>query len=262
MAAASRVGSRAEMAVARGRQEVLQESAGVVMMSDKRLLNVFRFKYLGFTFQADGDRLPALLQRMAIAGTRFGQLHEAWRSTKMPESMKLRIFACAVVSVLTYGSEIWRLGLKEQRKLRGWCARCLSVMTGRSIKDETVDPSFDLVSRLRSRRLRWAGHILRLEEDSLLRRVLVATVQRDLELGHSEEGGLLADAPDFVSVQELLDMAGHRVLWRKAVRELLPMSDPTRRQRSSGGKGSEGRSVVWMLASGHYLEDGVWKLGI
>ena len=87
-------------------------------------------------------------------------------------------------------------------------------------------------------------------------------MQRDLEQGHSEVGGLLADAPDCVSVQELLDLAGHRELWRQAVRELLPLSDPSRRQRSSGGKGSEGRSDAWMLASGHYLEDGVWKLEI
>jgi hypothetical protein len=227
LAVASRVGTRAEKAVATGRQVAIQALAGVVLMGDRRLLNVFTFKYLGFLFQADGNRLPAMLQRMAIARTRFGELHEAWRSKRLPLSMKLRIFACAVVSVLTYGNEIWSMGEKTRRTLRGWCARCLSVITGRSIRDETVDPSFDLVSRLRSRRLRWAGHILRLEEASLIRRVLLATVERDLERGSSEEGGLLADAPAYDTVEELLELAADRVGWQTAVRELLPPSDPT-----------------------------------
>ncbi len=141
LAVASRKGTRAEKAVAKGRQLAIQSLAGTVMMIDKRLLNAFTFKYLGFLFQADGDRLPAMLQRMAIARSRFGELHEAWRSKKLPLSMKLRIFACAVVSVLTYSNEIWRMGEKTKRTLRGWCARCLSVMTGRSIRDETAEPT-------------------------------------------------------------------------------------------------------------------------
>jgi hypothetical protein len=173
-----------------------------------------------------------------VARTRFGELHEAWHSRKLPTSLKLRIFACAVVSVLTYGNEIWRMGEKTRRTLRGWCARCLSIMTGRSIRDETVDPSFDLVSRLRSRRLRWAGHILRLEEASLIRRVLLATVQRDLDRGSTEEGGLLADAPAFSTVGELLELAQERSEWGRAVRALLPPSDPREKAKKAAEEGN------------------------
>ena len=79
------------------------------------------------------------------------------------------------------------------------------MITGRSIRDETVEPSFDLVARLRSRRLRWAGHILRLEETSLIRRMLIATVERDLVAGKRHAGGLLEDAPAFETIEQLLD---------------------------------------------------------
>ena len=193
--------------------------------------------------------MPAMLQRMAIARTRFGELHEVWRSKKMPTSMKMRIFACAVVSVLTYGNEIWRMGEKFKRTLRGWCAHCLSVMTGNSIRDETVEPGFDLTSRLRSRRLRWAGHIQRLEEASLIQRVLLAIVQNDLERGSSEEGGLLSDAAAYGSVEELLELAEDRKGWRKVVRALLPPSDPDKRKKkkkkaAGEAAGAEGESVA------------------
>ncbi len=55
--APSRAGTRAERLVLKIKQEKVQEAAGVVMMGDKRLKNVFVFKYLGFLFQADGVRL-------------------------------------------------------------------------------------------------------------------------------------------------------------------------------------------------------------
>jgi hypothetical protein len=238
MVGGSRVGSRAEKFVAKGRQVQLQEAAGVVMMGDRRLQNVFNFPYLGFNFQADGDRRPAMDQRMAIAKSRFGTLHEVWRDKKLPTSAKVRIYACAVVSVLTYGNEIWRMDAKTQASLRGWNARCLAAMTGRSFRDETVDPTFDLLSRLRSRRLRWAGHILRQEESSLMRRVLLASVELGLE--GPEAGGILIDAPGFASEEQLLLMAGDMEEWRAAVRALLPESDPsTKKKCRSEDKGKE-----------------------
>ena len=128
---ASRTGSRTERAVQKSKQVAIQAAAGTVMMGEERLENVFNFDYLGFRFQADGDRVAALTQRMAIARARFGQLHEVWKSRKLPTSTKLRIFACAVVSVLTYGNEIWVFNAQVVKKMKGWNARCLATITGR-----------------------------------------------------------------------------------------------------------------------------------
>jgi len=123
-----------------------------------------------------------------------------------------------VISILTYGNEIWKFTEKIKAKLRGWNARCLSVITERGFREETVEPSFDLVARLMSRRLRWAGHILRLGEDSLLRKVLIA--QSKVE-GRAN-GGLLADAPDFKTTEDLLELAQDKDGWREVVKALLP----------------------------------------
>jgi exonuclease III len=254
---ASRAGSRAEKAVAKARQVAIQDAAGTVEMGEKTLKNVFNFGYLGFRFQADGDRMPALEQRMAIARTRFGELHEIWRSNKLPTSAKLRIYACAVVSVLTYGNEIWCFDQKVLKKLRGWNARCLVVLTGRDYREETVEPSFDLVARLRSRRLRWAGHILRQEETSLLRRVFVAQLRQALEEGGIRPGSLLMDAPDFETVEQLEEMAGDREAWRYAVRMLLPETDPDR-SKGRKGKKKKGYSDAFMVANGFHLEGKEW----
>ncbi len=88
-----------------------------------------------------------------------------------------------------------------------------------------------MLSRLRSRRLKWAGHILRMEEASLNRRVLLAQVQAELEAGSSEVGGLLMDAPRYESVEQLTELAEDKKAWAAEVLALLPASDPKRRKK-------------------------------
>jgi hypothetical protein len=149
-----------------------------------------------------------------------------------------------VVSVLTYGNEIWRMDAKTLASLRGWNARCLAEMTRRSFRDETVDPTFDLLSRLRSRRLRWAGHILRMEESNLMRKVLLASVELGLESGQ-ERGGILMDASAFDSVEQLLLLAEDRDGWREVVVALLPKADPAHPAQKKKKKcGSEGEGKL------------------
>ena len=50
----------------------------------EKLKNVFNFTYLGHHFQADGDAGQAVEVRMAKAKSRFGKMHEVWRSPILP----------------------------------------------------------------------------------------------------------------------------------------------------------------------------------
>ena len=153
------------------------------------------------------------------------------------------------------------------QKLRGWNARCLVLITGRDYREETVDPSFDLVARLRSRRLRWAGHILRQEETSLLRRVFLAQLEQALEQGGIRPGSLIMDAPPFETVEELTVLAEDRDEWRCWVKMLLPDQDPAKTKISEEGrkkqiyekqKKQKGLSDAFLLAAGFVLENGQW----
>ena len=57
----------------------------------------------------------------------------------------------------------------------------LSFITNREIRDERLVPSFDIVARIRARRLIWAGHLLREKEEHLPKRVAVARLKSDLQ---------------------------------------------------------------------------------
>ena len=70
---------------------------------------------------------------------------------------------------------------KVTKWVGAWNARRLSFITDREIRDEYLVPSFDIVARIRARRLTWAGHLLREKEEHVPTRVAVARLKSDLQ---------------------------------------------------------------------------------
>ena len=70
-----------------------------------------------------------------------------------------------------------------QMKLRHWCARSCSQLTGRTVEDEYRVPTVDVVLWLRMRRLEWLGHVLRWPESRVCscRQVLLAVHSEHLQ---------------------------------------------------------------------------------
>ena len=158
-------GSLADKAVQVKKLAKLQKQRPVVRCEGEELQNVFKFKYLGTIFAADGKHCYDIEARIAKAQVRCGQLRNIFNSPNLSTSIKLRLYIASVCSLLTYGSEIWTLNEQVMRKLRGVNSRLLSHITGRSYRDEArpSTTSFDLVRSIRIRRFRWLGHILRLD---------------------------------------------------------------------------------------------------
>ena len=114
----------------------------------------------------------------------------------------------------------------------GWDARCLALAattcTGREIPQEHRHPTFDLIAKLRARRLKWAGQILRQEpEDSLVHQVLVAAAMHDLAAGNIRRS-LLMDAEEYSTAEELLALATDKKgCWAARVRQIDPVDHNT-----------------------------------
>jgi hypothetical protein len=75
---------------------------------------------------------------------------------------------------------------------------------GKAIPEQTHAPDFDLVAKLKAR-LRWLGHVLRMPETSLLRRVVLRHGTTDLP-----EGTIFDDAPAAGSRQPAAGSRHHR----------------------------------------------------
>ena len=100
------------------------------------------------------------------------------------------------------------------RSINSFNSRCLARITNREIRDEAKDPTFDLCMHLRSQRLRFLGHVLRADEDSIVRRVILS------QGTNHRNGDLFTDAPVHDTLDDLIEIARDRDQWRQLVEEL------------------------------------------
>lgn len=85
-----------------------------------------------------------------------------------------------------------------------------------------MEPTFDLVGRLRARRLKWLGQLLRHENKELhVRRVVLEQCEQALSLGQ-RDGSIFMDAPAHGSVAELVAATEDKKEWAKLVKALQP----------------------------------------
>eukprot|EP01050_Picozoa_sp_SAG11_P002372 SAG11_NODE_119_length_15911_cov_7.077599_6_plen_187_part_00 len=138
--------------------------------------------YLLNMYHCDGDRWGHVEQRMAKATAAFGRLGHIWRDASLSRGLKLRIYSTYVVSVLAWGVQAWPFGEKQRKKLRQWNAKMLVRLMGTAKEEEDWgaavrtqhrNPEVDLVGILRSRRMKWLGHVLRMPETKLIRRIML-----------------------------------------------------------------------------------------
>ena len=188
--------------------EGLQKGRPVVHCGEQELENVFRFLYLGTVFAANGLQCYDVGARVTMAMSRCGKLRHMFDSPHISQKVKLRLYEAAVCSLFTYGCETWNLDVNTMRKINGAnsASAMLARITGRSIATEArpVTTSFNLVKKIRERRLRWLGHIIRAGPGSTMYQALV--IQHSM--GHS--GNLLMDAPPHTSIDDLRHIANDR----------------------------------------------------
>jgi hypothetical protein len=104
----------------------------------------------------------------------------------LSKNLKIKIYRTIILPVVLYGCETWSLTLREERRVRMFENRVLrrlfgpkrDEVTGEWIKlqNEELNDLYSLpniVRVVKSRRLRWAGHVARMGEDRGVHRVLM-----------------------------------------------------------------------------------------
>ena len=102
------------------------------------------------------------------------------------------------------------------RKINGSNSVMLSRITDRSIPTEArpLTTSFNLVMKIRERRFRWLGHIIRDGPGSIMYQALVV----HHSMGHA--GNLMMDVPPHNSIDDLRPIANDRDKWRALAKAL------------------------------------------
>jgi hypothetical protein len=106
------------------------------------------------------------------------------------------MYRTIILPVVLYGCETWSLTLREERRLRMFENRVLRRVFGpkrvevtgewRKLHNGELNDLYSLpniVWMVKSRRMRWAGHVARMGEDSGVHRVLVGKPEGKRSLG-------------------------------------------------------------------------------
>jgi hypothetical protein len=113
----------------------------------------------------------------------------------LSKNLKIKIYRTIILPVVLYGCETWPLTLREERRLKVFENRVLRVfgskrdeVTGecRKLHNEELNDLNSLPSIVRvvkSRRMRWAGHVARMGEDRVVHRVLVGKPEGKRPMG-------------------------------------------------------------------------------
>ena len=100
------------------------------------------------------------------------------------------------------------------KRINGSNSKVLTRITVRTIREEVnVGKTFDLVRWVRSRRVQWLEHILRMDEGRLVHRAVKYVYENRRE----GEGDLFLDAPVNERWDQLLQIVGDREVWKGIV---------------------------------------------
>ena len=159
--------------------------------------------------------MPDVRIRIARAKQRFGKMRHIWGNKTLHVNLRMRLYKSSVCSILTYGSEAWRLTTEVCAALNGANSSMVSVITNRTVREEASSgKTFDLVKWIRARKLQWLGHILRMGPDRMLKQAMYEMYKAP------QTGDMLMDAPTTDTWKELCTYAWDRDYWRARVRAL------------------------------------------
>jgi hypothetical protein len=117
-------------------------------------------------------------------------------SRLLSRNVKVKIYKTIILPVVLYGCETWSVTLREEHRLRVFENRVLRRIFGpkrdevtgewRKLHNEELHNLYsspDIIRQVKSKRMRWAGHVARMGEEIKLYKVLVGKPEGKIPLG-------------------------------------------------------------------------------
>jgi hypothetical protein len=159
---------------------------------------VEEFKCLGTTLKNQNYIQEDIKNRLMLGNACYYSVQNLLSSSLLSKRLKIKIYRIIILPVVLYGCETWSLILREERRLRVFGNRVLRRVFGpkrdevtgecRKLHNEELSDLHSIPNNVRvvkSRRMRWAGRIARMEERRGVYRVLVGKPERMRPLGRA-----------------------------------------------------------------------------
>ena len=151
----------------------------IIKIDDTTVKESDSFQYLGSTICANGDSHKEIMIRIGKAGSSFSNIQKILQKGMLGLNNKLKIYQSLVLSILLYGCETWQIYASDQAKLNAFHTRCLRKIIGVTYKDRITNEEVfkrteqkTIDAMIRERRLRWLGHVWRMNADRTAQKIL------------------------------------------------------------------------------------------
>ncbi|KAJ4446816.1 hypothetical protein ANN_13514, partial [Periplaneta americana] len=169
---------------------------GNIKLGNLSFEEVEKFKYLGATVTNINDTREEIKRRINTGNACYYSVEKLLSSSLLSKNLKVRIYKTVILPVVLYGCETWTLTLREEQRLRVFENKVLRKIFGVKRDEVTGEwrklhntelhalySSLDIIGNIKSRRLRWTGHVARMGESRNAYRVLVGRPEGKRPLG-------------------------------------------------------------------------------
>ncbi|PSN31574.1 hypothetical protein C0J52_20807 [Blattella germanica] len=192
------------------------DANGQLMTNEGNFEEVAEFKYLGDLITNRNEIQKEIKHRLNSGNACYYVLQRLLSSQLLSKNIKLKIYKTVILPVILYGCETWTLTLREENffgpkrdeETGEW-----RKLHNTELKDLYGKP--DIIRKIKSHRLRWAGHVAQMGDERLVRRILEV----------KPEGKRLVGRPRMKEVDYTEDdwktLAQDRDVWRDYVRTAM-----------------------------------------